>query len=86
MDTFSGLPSNLTAPARDGASVTPSDSTNLSVVPRALYVGLTGNVSAVLLGGQSISFQGVQAGTVLPVRVTRVNATGTTAGGIVALW
>jgi hypothetical protein len=86
MDTFSGLPSNLTAPARDGASVTPSDSTNLTVVPRALYVGATGNVSAVLVGGQTISFQGVQSGTLLPVRVTRVNATGTTATGIVALW
>ena len=86
MDTFSGLPSNLTAPARDGGAVTPSDTTSLPVVPRAVYVGVTGDVSAVLAGGQTVIFQGVQAGTLLPVRMMRVNATGTTAGGIVALW
>ncbi|MFN0113329.1 MAG: hypothetical protein ACKVPY_01485 [Paracoccaceae bacterium] len=86
MDNFSGLPSNLTAPARDGAAVTPSDTTDLAFTSRALYVGQAGNLTAILAGGQTVAFQAVPAGTLLPVRVTRVTATGTTAGAIVALW
>lgn len=86
MDNYSDFPSTLTAPARDAAAVTPSDSVDLAVLPRAIYVGTAGNMSARMIGGQVISFLNVPAGTVLALRVQRVNATGTTAGGIVALW
>jgi hypothetical protein len=51
-----------------------------------LYVGGTGSVSVQTIGGDSASFVGVPAGTILPVQVLRVNSTGTTATSIVALW
>lgn len=86
MDKFSDYPTSLTAPARDAQVVAPNDTTDLPVLPRALFVGQTGNLSARLAGGQSVVFQNVQAGTVLPIRTTGINATGTTATGIVALW
>lgn len=86
MDRFSDFPTNLVAPARDAAAVIPSDSTDLPQLPRALYVGTTGNVSVIMAGGQSTIFENCAAGTVLPVRAARVRATGTTAGALVALW
>jgi hypothetical protein len=86
MDKFSDYPTSLTAPARDAATVSPNDSVDLTVLPRALYVGQTGNVSARLIGGQTVVLENVQGGTVLPVRAAGINATGTTATGIVALW
>lgn len=86
MDKFSDYPTSLTAPARDAVAVVPSDTTDLTVLPRALYVGQTGDVTARLAGGQTVLFKAAQAGSVLPVRAARVMATGTTATGIVALW
>lgn len=86
MDNFSDFPTTLSAPARDAAAIVPNDSINLAAMPRAIYVGQGGNVSAVMAGGQVIAFQNVPSGAMLPVRVSRVNATGTTAGALIALW
>ncbi|MGB5067925.1 MAG: hypothetical protein WBO29_11205 [Albidovulum sp.] len=86
MDKFSDYPTSLTAPARDAVAIAPNDVTDLAVLPRAIYVGQTGNLSARLAGGQTVVFENVQGGTVLPARATGINATGTTATGIVALW
>lgn len=77
-------------PAEYAVVVTPSDSTNLTYTTRGLYVGGAGNVSVEMAGtgGQeeTVLFTGVQAGSVLPIAVTRVNSTSTTATTIVALW
>lgn len=86
MDRFADYPTTLMAPARDGADVAPNDAADLPELPRALFVGQTGNISVVLAGGQPVLFQNCQAGSVLPVRAARVMQTGTTASGIVALW
>lgn len=66
------------------AAVTPSNTVGFSEC-RSLYVGTGGDVSAVC-AGSTVVFVGVQGGSVLPVQVTRVNATGTTASNIVALY
>ena len=86
MDKFSDYPTSLTAPARDAIVVVPNDTTDLAILPRAFFIGQTGDVSARLAGGQTVVFRNVQAGSLLPVRAARVNATGTTAADIVALW
>ena len=65
-------------------AVNPSDSVNFSEC-RALYVGTGGDVS-VVCGGSTVVFANAQSGSVLPVEVTRVNATGTTASNLVALY
>jgi hypothetical protein len=51
-----------------------------------LYIGGTGNVSVITLGGEQITFNGVPAGTTLPIQVLRLRATGTTATLVNALW
>ncbi len=85
-DTFANLPDTEWGPASGGAAVTPHDSTNLTTFCRALYVGGSGTVVAVMLDLTVLTFVGVPAGTVLPIRCRRVNATSTTATSIVALF
>jgi hypothetical protein len=76
--------SNVSDPAKFGGAVTPSDSTVLTPT-RALYVGTAGNVSVLMMNGVTVTFSNVQAG-ILPIQVTQVLATGTTASNIIALW
>ena len=77
---------NGSIPAEDAGAVTPSDSTNLTAIARSLYVGTAGNVTLLTVGQNVVTFSNVQAGSILPVRVIRVNATSTTATNIVALY
>lgn len=51
-----------------------------------LYVGGAGNVSVVTYGGDTITFNGVPAGTTLPIQVVKLRSTGTTATLVNALW
>lgn len=75
-----------TRPAANAAAVTPSDSDDLAYGCRSLFVGGSGDVAVVFPNGEPVMFTGVLAGTVLPVQARRVNATGTTAANIVALF
>ena len=78
-------PLNRESPGVGGVAVTPSDSADLAVVPaRFLYVGTSGNLSVVMLNGDSVALTGVSGW--VPLSVRRVNATGTTASGIVAFY
>lgn len=76
---------NDDSPSQSWVAVTPSDTVNISAVPRALYVGVTGDVAAVGLDDQVATFKAVPAGTILPITAKRVNATSTTATNILAL-
>ena len=51
-----------------------------------LYVGVAGDVKVKTAAGNDVVFTGVPAGSFMPVQVTQVFATGTTATNIVALW
>lgn len=74
-------------PAQGAAAVTPSDSTDLDVQgSRGLWVGGAGNVAVITAQGDTVTFNGVAAGYLLPVAVSRVLATGTTATNLVALY
>lgn len=72
-------------PSGSFAAVTASDTVDLSAVCRAIYVGSSGNVVAVPETGAAVTFSGVPAGMILPIRAKRINATGTTAANLVAL-
>jgi len=74
------------SPALSYAAVTPHNTTNLANVARSLYVGTGGDVVAVTPEGTAVTFTGVVGGTVLPIKVLRVNSTNTTASNIVALF
>ena len=51
-----------------------------------LYIGGAGNVSVITIGGDIITFTGVAVGTTLPIQVSQLRATGTTATLINAMW
>jgi hypothetical protein len=76
---------NATAPADFYEAVTPSDTVELTHISRAIYVGTGGNLVAVRTTGAEVSFTAVPDGTMLPIRVKRIKATGTTATNIVSL-
>jgi hypothetical protein len=76
----------MTSPANDAAAVTPSDTAPLVYVSRALYVGGAGNLVVTMQGGGNVTFTGVPAGTVLPIRCSHVLSTSTTATSIVNLY
>jgi len=86
MDKFSDYPTSLTAPARDAAAIVPNDAVDLPFLPRAIYVGQTGTIVARVATGGTVTFLNAQSGSFLPVRAAGINATGTTATGLVALW
>lgn len=74
-------------PADFCRAVTPSDDTDLTHgICRSLYVAGTGDVTIHDMTGTAVTFTGVPAGSVLPVRARRVLDTGTDATGIVALY
>ena len=86
---MAGTPSYRTADATvsayDAAAVTPADDGALRPT-RALYVGGAGNLKVDMALGSTVTFVGALAGTVLPLQVTRVYSTDTTATDIVALY
>jgi len=85
-DKFSNYHSGLESPAERAFAITGNDSTDLTVFPRAIYVGGAGNVKVTTLGGDTVTFSGALAGTILPVRVARVFSTGTTATNLLGLY
>ena len=84
-DIFEDRSSGLESPAYQAADVTPSDVTDLTTDARALYVGTSGDVRVTTSGGDTVTFRNVPVG-VLPVRIRRVYAVGTTATDMVAVW
>ena len=86
MDPFATTASSLDSPARAAADVTPNDFADLATTSRAIYVGTGGNLAVEMADGSAVTFAGVVAGSVLPLRVAKVRSTGTTAGGLIALW
>lgn len=75
------------APGGACLEVTPADGADLANAPcRALYVGGAGDVTIHDIDGNTITFAGVPAGTVLPVKAMRVMATDTDATDIVAIY
>lgn len=77
-------------PFSGGIAITPNDSTDVTATHRALWIGTGGTLSAVVLGSDGTTRNTIATtvgdGSVFPMRVLRVNATGTTATGIVAGW
>jgi len=51
-----------------------------------LYVGVGGNVKVTTSGGDTVSFYNLNNGQFVPVQVSKVFSTGTTATNLIALW
>jgi len=68
----------LGGPAVHWYRIVPSDTVDLAVVPRALYVDVTGTMAVVDIDGVVMSMAAAAVGY-HPLRPRRVNATNTTA-------
>ena len=84
---------DIVTPATNCVAVTPSDTvaiappTDANKQCKGLYVGGAGNVVVLAADDTAtVTFIGVPAGTILPVRAKRVNSTSTTATSIIALF
>ena len=67
-------------------AITPSNTVDItSGLADGIYAGGAGDIAAVFQDGSTATFT-VVAGQFLPIRVRRVNATGTTATALVALF
>ncbi len=87
-DTFASFAPSPSTPARRIQTLTPNDASDLTVVAKALYLGLSGDLTIVPAGsvdGTPVTLKNHPAGYV-PVQVRRLHATGTTAAQIVGLF
>jgi len=76
--TFPMYPGGATA-------ITPSDTTDLPT-PSVVYVGSAGTVKVTTAQGDDVTFVGLIGGSVIPVQVIRVWATGLTAANLVRVY
>jgi hypothetical protein len=91
LDLFANWRSRLPldAPAPNHEAITPSDTAELTVLPRAIRCNGAGDVVLTLpkSDGNDVDVTyTVRAGEVLNLRAKKVKSTGTTATGIVAWW
>ena len=85
INKFAHLFTKLDSPGRTSETIVPSDVTDLVTVTRAIYVGVGGDVRVIMAGGMTQTFKAAAAGSILPICVSRVYATGTTATNLVGL-
>lgn len=85
---YHGLPNgvspDLMAPCMFATPVTTSDSVDLTYASRGLIIATAGDLKVTTLGGNTVVLT-LPAG-VIPLMVTRVWTTSTTATGITAIW
>ena len=74
-------------PAATAEEITPNDSADITNgFTKGVWVGGTGDLRVIMINDTAaVTFTNVQGGSLLPIRVKRVLATGTTATGIVAV-
>jgi hypothetical protein len=88
MDPYVAI-DGLSAQARLADLVVTSDNVDLTDIPKALYVGVGGDIAMIGVGASSLSlgvtWKNVPSGAILPFRPRRILATGTTATNILAI-
>lgn len=83
-------------PAREAVVVSPSDSTDLTFYPTALYVGTSGNLNVVMAAAHIPGMTSTAAGAAAvlfsnlpvgwhPIRVGRIMALNSTASSVIAV-
>lgn len=84
-DKFSTTDS-VTSPSRDWFDIVPDDTSDLSFMPKAIFVGTGGDLVVTSQGSSNeVIFRNVPSGSVLDIRPAAVRETGTTAADLVGL-
>lgn len=84
-DIFENFRPGLESPAAGGFAIQPDDGADLPFVTRAVNVGVSGVLHVTMADGSDLRVS-LAAGGLVPLRVSRVWATGTTAQDIVGLY
>lgn len=87
-DKFQLNSSGLDSPAERAfdAYAVRHDSTDFANAARALYTGSGGTLKVTTVGGDTVTFVSVPAGSILPVRVARLWSAGTTVTDCLGLY
>lgn len=85
-DHFDSFSPDLSGPVTGGFDIVADDTTDLAILPRALMVGMPGDLAVMFGDGTAVTLPSLSPGVIYPVRVARVLATGTTATGIRGLY
>lgn len=86
VDTWYMNPAAPGTPPQNAALITKSDTVDLVNTSLGLWVGGAGAINVITAGGQTVLLSGVTAGTYIPLRITRLMSTSTTATLVVALY
>lgn len=79
--------SGFSSPLQYAFAIAPNDNSDVPSLTRAIFVGGAGNISVIMENDtEAVTLVGVVAGSLLPMRVTRVRSTGTTATNLVGLY
>lgn len=73
------------SPFSGSITITPADGADLPTICHGIYVGGTGDLKVTMLDGSTPTYKAVPVGTLLPIQVSRVFATGTTATLLIGL-
>lgn len=85
-NSFEAGPSQMQWPAASAIAVTPSDSADLSVFTRGIYVGTGGDLVVTTVNGQTVTFKNLAGGMVHPICAKRIWSTNTTATDILGVY
>lgn len=81
-----GVIGGLEAPVKGAVDVVPDDSNDLTWTTRAIYVGVSGDISVHMYGESApLVWKNVPVGF-HPISVDRILSTGTTAASLIASW
>lgn len=73
-------------PIESAFDITPNNTTDLTRVTRGIYVGTSGDLKVDTADGDTVTFVGLSAGVIHPMRIRRVYATGTDADDIIGVY
>jgi hypothetical protein len=73
------------SPAYHAFAITPNDAVELTTAAKAIYIGGEGDITLVTVGGEEVTFTGLLAGTILPVRSKQIKEA-TTATNLIGLY
>lgn len=82
-DRYAGMGDDLMGPASRAEDAVLSDTADLAVASKRLWVGTGGNVKLNTVNGDTVTYNSVPSGTYLNVRAARIWATDTTASNII---
>jgi hypothetical protein len=66
--------------------VTPHDTNKLVNGSAYVFVGGAGNMKVTTMGGDTVTIDGIGAGTLLPLELAQIHSLSTTATNLIVMW